>query len=363
MGLARFLEFCLDESDANGGAVPVLVAHNSNFDNGMLLGDCWQSGLHVPPQWRSLCTFRMAKRAEKSCCPELASLRGLNLGSLAKHFGCAPRLSVVHALQAIRDGWPGAHGHGLRSRASRLVGALLPHGCMVHHTGRWWRCHARHGTSRLRQADDELACRSSVDTADLHDALQDARQLPIITAGLQRAGGDAWSVEAIVQDLPPSEAGVKPTKPFVDTFANICAARHASMLRKIGVPPPTPPPEPAAAIQTVQARAKGGGKRDRGVELLQASHLAALQGRCGTAADSSGGRTHKADAQAQSSAAGGTIADEVAADAIRRRPRALEEMLVAQRSSLEPDPFLTVTCAQCLRHGACGAACPELSSV
>lgn len=103
IGLAQFLEFCLKASEANGGAVPVLVAHNSNFDNGMLLGDCWQSGLHVPPQWRSLCTFRMAKRLAQAC-PQLAALPTLSLGPLARHFGCAP-VPALPACMHAAAGW------------------------------------------------------------------------------------------------------------------------------------------------------------------------------------------------------------------------------------------------------------------
>lgn len=72
----------------------MLVAHNSNFDNGMLLGDCWQSGLHVPPEWRSLCTYRMAKRVAQVACPELTALPNMSLGTLARHFGCARPTSL-----------------------------------------------------------------------------------------------------------------------------------------------------------------------------------------------------------------------------------------------------------------------------
>eukprot|EP00892_Ulva_mutabilis_P000268 jgi/Ulvmu1/10241/UM060_0042.1 len=276
VGLARFLAFCLDESEAAGGAVPLLVAHNSNFDNGMLLGDAWQAGLHVPPAWRSLCTYRMAKRAAATCCPELAALPGLSLGHLAKHFG------------------------------------------------------------------------STVDVEELHDALQDARQLPIITDGLHRAGGGAWSVHAVAQELVPSAAGAKTARPFVDSFENICAARHMTMLKKIGAAPPKPrPPPPPPAVPATTARAKGPGKRGRGVELSQAAHLAALDG------SSSGDDAGSSDAVAPGCAESvlteaplfeGGAADGAAAEGgSRRRPRALEEMLVAQRSALEPDPFLTVT--------------------
>lgn len=120
VGLARFLEFCLDTSEAHGGAVPVLVAHNSNFDNGMLLGDCWQSGLHVPPQWRSLCTYRMAKRIAQVACPELTSLPNMSLGTLARHFGCA-RTASLHAC-GCSCGAAGRHARVCAQVDGRLCG-------------------------------------------------------------------------------------------------------------------------------------------------------------------------------------------------------------------------------------------------
>lgn len=169
-------------------------------------------------------------------------------------------------------------------------------------------------------------------------------------AGLQRAAGDAWSVEYLACDPIPPAVAAKTAKPFVDSFANIAAARHASMLRKIGAPPPSlrppppVPPSPAAAQPSPKAAGKA---RDRTVERSQAAHLAVLHdgGAVGAAAVPSSlpaDSTQSAASPADRAAAGDAAQPESGS---RRGPRALEDMLVAQRSALEPDPFLTVTYA------------------
>jgi hypothetical protein len=85
VGLAQFLEFCLRVSEANGNALPMLVAHNSSFDNPMLLMSCWQSGIQVPSTWLHLCSWKLAKGV-----PQLQELGLENnkLGVLSTHFGC-----------------------------------------------------------------------------------------------------------------------------------------------------------------------------------------------------------------------------------------------------------------------------------
>lgn len=122
VGVAQFLEFCLDASEAHGGAVPVLVAHNMTYDNGMLLAGCWQSGLNVPPEWRSLCTWRMAKSMGKSF-TELSDLKK-TLGALAMHFGCALPSAVCLAVctRASEGVWS---LHGVIGRHS-TQGGLSP---------------------------------------------------------------------------------------------------------------------------------------------------------------------------------------------------------------------------------------------
>lgn len=204
---------------------------------------------------------------------------------------------------------------------------------------------------------DWLTCpcvrRSTVDSADLHEALEDARQLPIIVAGLQRAAGEEWSVEYLASNpIPPTVDG-KTAKPFVDSFANIAAARHASMLRKIGAPPPSLRPSPPAAPSSpasAHPTARGASKaRDRTVERSQAAHLAELHdgGSAATAAAAAPGSPPGDSGQNAASTLPCAAANDgaQAEGGASRRPRALEEMLVAQRSALEPDPFLTVTCA------------------
>jgi DNA polymerase III epsilon subunit-like protein len=88
VGVAKFLDFCLRVSEANGGAVPMLVAHNSAFDLYMLHTLCWQSGLHVPHAWRSLCTYKIARHMSAQV-PSCASMTAFSLGELAQRFGCA----------------------------------------------------------------------------------------------------------------------------------------------------------------------------------------------------------------------------------------------------------------------------------
>lgn len=90
VAFARFLRFCHDQSVAAGGAVPLLVAHNARFDYGILLNNCWQSGIEVPRQWRNLCSYTTVKRMKRvHSPPELEGLHNLKLGTLAKAFGCA----------------------------------------------------------------------------------------------------------------------------------------------------------------------------------------------------------------------------------------------------------------------------------
>ena len=87
VGLAQFLEFCLETSEAHGGAVPVLVGHNCYFDCNMLIGNCWQCGLTVPPQWRALCTYELALQM-KPRPQQLYQVYPTTLENLARHFGC-----------------------------------------------------------------------------------------------------------------------------------------------------------------------------------------------------------------------------------------------------------------------------------
>lgn len=90
MGMAQLLRFCLDVSQRNGGAVPVLVAHNARFDNNMLLSACWQAGMDVPDTWRTLCTHQAVQQMKRDVAPPLLlDLPNTKLGSLAVAFGCA----------------------------------------------------------------------------------------------------------------------------------------------------------------------------------------------------------------------------------------------------------------------------------
>jgi DNA polymerase III epsilon subunit-like protein len=85
----EFLNFCLEASARNGGALPVLVAHNASFDKRMLLHMCWQAGLDVPSEWRTLCTLQVVQQLKKGKPLEvLKNLPDMKLGSLAAAFGC-----------------------------------------------------------------------------------------------------------------------------------------------------------------------------------------------------------------------------------------------------------------------------------
>jgi DNA polymerase III epsilon subunit-like protein len=84
-----FLHFCLKASESNGGALPVLVAHNAGFDNRMLLSMCWQAGVDVPSEWRALCTYVVADQLKKQRSPAFLQVPNLKLGTLATAFGCA----------------------------------------------------------------------------------------------------------------------------------------------------------------------------------------------------------------------------------------------------------------------------------
>ena len=103
VAFARFIRFCYDESVAAGGAVPLLVAHNARFDNGILLNNCWQSGIEVPRQWRTLCSYTAVKRMQSQVGPPLLQgLGNLKLGTLAKAFGCAAlRLGRLRRLARV----------------------------------------------------------------------------------------------------------------------------------------------------------------------------------------------------------------------------------------------------------------------
>ena len=205
-------------------------------------------------------------------------------------------------------------------------------------------------------------CRSTVATADLHDALEDARQLPIIAAGLHRVGGDDWSIEALAGSPLPTTPDAKTTKPLVDSFANIAAARHMSMLRKIGVAPPTPRQAPASAAAAAPPPPKVTGKaRNRTVELSQAAHLAVLSDDDAASTAPRETTASVPDTPATQSGPDSTTAGSVSSsEGNSRRPRALEEMLLAQRTMMEPDPFLTVTCAS--RSRSASRAFPLLAS-
>jgi DNA polymerase III epsilon subunit-like protein len=85
VGIAQFLDFCLRVSEANGNALPMLVAHNSRFDNSMLLMSCWQAGIRVPGTWLHLCSLNLAKGVPQV---EELGLESKRLGVLAKYFGC-----------------------------------------------------------------------------------------------------------------------------------------------------------------------------------------------------------------------------------------------------------------------------------
>ena len=61
-------------------------------------------------------------------------------------------------------------------------------------------------------------------TEDLHDALVDTRQLPIIAAGIERLGGPAWSLASLVRDT--SETGLQ------QLFADVKAQRLERLLKR-----------------------------------------------------------------------------------------------------------------------------------
>ena len=85
VALAEFLDFCLRASEANAGAMPMLVAHNSSYDNGMLLSGCWQAGIQVPRCWMSLCSCALSKGVAEAR-PDLGIVDH-KLGPLAAQFG------------------------------------------------------------------------------------------------------------------------------------------------------------------------------------------------------------------------------------------------------------------------------------
>lgn len=91
VGLAEFLDFCQNASEANGGALPLLVAHNNRFDHSMLFNNCWQAGIRVPSTWLSLCSYQFALGMKKRL-PHSELPSSCTLGTLAKHFGYAARL-------------------------------------------------------------------------------------------------------------------------------------------------------------------------------------------------------------------------------------------------------------------------------
>jgi hypothetical protein len=51
----------------------------------------------------------------------------------------------------------------------------------------------------IRWSAAVLMCRSTVDEADLHDALEDAKQIPIITDGIERLAGPEYSLAALAE--------------------------------------------------------------------------------------------------------------------------------------------------------------------
>lgn len=119
------------------------------------------------------------------------------------------------------------------------------------------------------------------------------------------------------------------------------------MLRKIGVAPPKPrqPPASAAAAAPPPPPKATGKARNRTVELSQAAHLAVLSDDDAASTAPRESTASVPDTPATHSDPDSTAAGSVSSERNSRRPRALEEMLLAQRTTMEPDPFLTVTCA------------------
>ena len=113
------LDFCVDVSVANGHAVPVLVAHNAQFDNDMLLNGCWQSGFDVPSEWRTLCSRWTAHAAVKAEEPS-GSPWSYNLSDLAKRFGCArstaPTAPAVVDILVVKTLKRSPNGGGVATR-------------------------------------------------------------------------------------------------------------------------------------------------------------------------------------------------------------------------------------------------------
>ena len=68
VGLAKFLEYVLDESERNGNALPLLVAHNAPFDVEIVLCACCRVGLDVPSCWHVGDTFALARSIASEEC-------------------------------------------------------------------------------------------------------------------------------------------------------------------------------------------------------------------------------------------------------------------------------------------------------
>jgi hypothetical protein len=87
--------------------------------------------------------------------------------------------------------------------------------------------HACEQHSDAQCATELHRCRSNVEAADLHDALEDAQQLPIIAAGFERLGGRQFSLE----ELSKVDAGALACGARL--FGAIAADRTAKICKKL----------------------------------------------------------------------------------------------------------------------------------
>lgn len=73
-------------------------------------------------------------------------------------------------------------------------------------------------------------CRSTVAQGDLHDALEDARQVPIIVEGLEKLGGPKYSLAALAA---PDCAATSFRATSYDTFARKMRVKITEKLVKL----------------------------------------------------------------------------------------------------------------------------------
>lgn len=90
-------------------------------------------------------------------------------------------------------------------------------------------------------------CRSTETDEQLHDALQDSRQIPIILQGMEKLGGHKFSIDSLA-DLAPGNRN----KPSATSMQATSFDREATTMKKLLSKPPSEGigPTPAAVRST-----------------------------------------------------------------------------------------------------------------